>query len=372
MATATSNRSNCMSNIAIKIVSFNMHGFNQGCSAVDDMINLYSPDVFLLQQHWLTPANLYKFYHHFADYFSFGSSAMSCAIEAGMLRGRPHGGMITLVNNRLRKLAKVIHCSDRYVIIQVGDCLIVNVYLPCVGSANRQLICDEILTEIGVWCQRFDKCKIIIAGDYNVNLDSSDAIARNIASFAQNQSLSRCDDLFPSQKAPTYVNIPLNQQSCIDYILASPSSAVTEFFIIDPDINFSDHLPLFAAVTCCVPLTGDKDVCNSNNRDNFQRQLRWDQADLGSFYYHTGDQLSPLLTKADHILERVNSCNISGSDMFNYIDDLYTSIAEVLVSCAKLFVPERRKGFYKFWWDQDLAPTKGSFFRGKSDLESGR
>jgi len=42
MATATSNRSNCMSNIAIKIVSFNMHGFNQVCSAVDDMINLYN------------------------------------------------------------------------------------------------------------------------------------------------------------------------------------------------------------------------------------------------------------------------------------------------------------------------------------------
>ena len=119
----------------------------------------------------------------------------------------------------------------------------------------------------------------------------ADAIARNIASFAQNQSLSRCDDLFPSQKTPTYVNIPLNQQSCTDYILASPSSAVTDFFsIIDLDINFSDHLPLFAAVTCCVSLTGDKDVCNSNNRDNFQRQLRWDQADLGSFYYHTGDQ----------------------------------------------------------------------------------
>jgi len=47
--------------------------------------------------------------------------------------------------------------------------------------------------------------------------------------------------------------------------------------------------------------------------------LRWDQADLGSFYYHAGDQLSPQLTKADHILERVNSGNISVSDMFNYI-----------------------------------------------------
>jgi len=58
--------------------------------------------------------------------------------------GSPLSGIITLVNNSLRKLTKIIHCSDRYVIIEV-----VNVYLPCVGSANRQLICDEILTDVG-------------------------------------------------------------------------------------------------------------------------------------------------------------------------------------------------------------------------------
>jgi len=46
-----------------------------------------------------------------------------------------------------------------------------------------------------------------------------------------------------------------------------------------------------------VPLTGDKDACTSNNRDNVQRQLSWDKADLGSFYYHTGNQSSPLLMK---------------------------------------------------------------------------
>jgi len=34
--------------------------------------------------------------------------------------------------------------------------------MPCVGLANRQLICDEILAEIGVWCQRFDECKMMI------------------------------------------------------------------------------------------------------------------------------------------------------------------------------------------------------------------
>ena len=36
-------------NIQVKIVSFNMHGFFQGCPVLDDMINKFNPDVFLLQ-----------------------------------------------------------------------------------------------------------------------------------------------------------------------------------------------------------------------------------------------------------------------------------------------------------------------------------
>ena len=35
------------------------------------------PDIFLLQEHWLTPANLFKFDKYFSDYLSFGSSAMA-------------------------------------------------------------------------------------------------------------------------------------------------------------------------------------------------------------------------------------------------------------------------------------------------------
>ena len=45
----------------IKVVSYNMHGFNQGYTAMDELINNVNPDVFLCQEHWLTPANLHKF-----------------------------------------------------------------------------------------------------------------------------------------------------------------------------------------------------------------------------------------------------------------------------------------------------------------------
>jgi hypothetical protein len=38
---------------SIKILSYNMHGYNQGRIALRDMILSLSPDIFLLQEHWL-------------------------------------------------------------------------------------------------------------------------------------------------------------------------------------------------------------------------------------------------------------------------------------------------------------------------------
>ena len=41
-------------------VSFTMHGFNQGSHTVRDLVLSRQPDIFPLQEHWLTPANLDK------------------------------------------------------------------------------------------------------------------------------------------------------------------------------------------------------------------------------------------------------------------------------------------------------------------------
>ena len=58
------------------------------------------PDMFLLQEHWLTPANLDGFGEYFSDYFSFGCSAMAVCVETGMVRGRPFGDVMTLINKK--------------------------------------------------------------------------------------------------------------------------------------------------------------------------------------------------------------------------------------------------------------------------------
>ena len=54
------------------------------------------PDIFLLQEHWLTPANFFfKFDKYFfgLPFFWFIRNGKLC--RSGMLRGRPFGGVIT-------------------------------------------------------------------------------------------------------------------------------------------------------------------------------------------------------------------------------------------------------------------------------------
>jgi len=344
-------------NIEVKIVSYNMHGFLQGCPVLDDMITKFSPDVLLLQEHWLTPANLHKFDKHFEGYFSVGYSAMSTVVETGMLRGRPFGGVMCLINNRLRTVTKTVYCSERYIVIKVCDCIIVDIYLPCTGSANRELICGDTLAEISGWCQRYNDCNVVIAGDFNVDLDCNSNIARSVCNFADRLSLVRCDKLFSNEYQPTYVNFALNQRSRIDYILASPECNITEFSVVDPDVNFSDHLPLLAAIECS-PSVSTRNVKSNPTVDNTHTQLRWDHADLDSYYNLTGACLRPILDRLDSALLQYKNGIISGHTVAVTVDSAYSEIADTLLSIAKDHVPERKKSFYKFWWNEELDILK--------------
>ena len=96
----------------LEIVSCNMHGFYQGHTVVNDMINSNSTDVFLLQEHWLTPSNLSLFDSNFPGYFSYGSSAMSKHLENGMLCGRPFDGVMILIKYKTKLESVSLSCKS--------------------------------------------------------------------------------------------------------------------------------------------------------------------------------------------------------------------------------------------------------------------
>ena len=66
-----------------------------------------------------------------------------------------------LLKNSLLPVSNCIYASERIVIIKVGDLLCINVYFPCVGTVDRQLICEEILSDIYSWRYKYPECGCI-------------------------------------------------------------------------------------------------------------------------------------------------------------------------------------------------------------------
>ena len=136
---------NCL---LLKLVSYNWHGINQGFPAILDIIASYNPDIFLLQEHRLTPDKLSTFSRIFPDYFDYDTSALSYDVSRGVLRGGPYGGVSFLISNKLISITTCFASCERYAVIKVNYCLIINVYLPCSGTINRKIILSDVFSEI--------------------------------------------------------------------------------------------------------------------------------------------------------------------------------------------------------------------------------
>jgi len=108
-----------------------------------------------------------------------------------------------------------------------------------------------------------------------------------VQKFIRDSCFVCCDDIFPCQKLPTYVNIALNQQSFMDYVLISAANDIKSFAIVDPNINFSDHLPLAFKIVISMYSNNISDFVRSNVSSNRKQcQLRLDKANKESYYYY--------------------------------------------------------------------------------------
>jgi len=120
---------------------------------------------------------------------------------------------------------------------------------------------------------------------------------------------------------------------------------VRDFTVLQPVVNFSDHLPLLATVT--LSTSGAK----SGDHSSFNRDVeypRWDKADTGAYYEETRVYLALLLTDLDRLLN-YNERIIDKALVSNIIDQLYERIVFVLRDAESHFVLKHCKTFYKFW-----------------------
>ena len=266
------------------IISYNLHGLNQGKHGIDELILTIEPDFILLQEHWLTPDNMFKLSELSVNYSFFGSSAMNACVSSGPLIGRPFGGTAIMVNNKYVCATTSLVSSDRYTAIKVGDLLLITIYMPCVGTDQRDSLYSDILCELDALINAHPECKqCFIGGDFNTNLDCSVSVSKFMNTFISNNRLHRLDVLIPVSNNLTYVNEANQCGSTIDYMLTNAPNGVKGFNILDLDINLSDHRPVLAMVEQCWAETARQNFIQQPS-ESIVEHFRWDHAPLDEYY----------------------------------------------------------------------------------------
>ena len=203
---------------------------------------------------------------------------MCIAAEMGILRGRPFGGVMILLKHDLS--TQTLCANERLVVVKLCNLLLGSVYFPCAGTADRELIIENICDQIDDWIEWYSECDCIIGGDYNTQLnDSSVQCSRLLSNFMAKNEIHLCDALFNLLNKPTYVNDSLGCSSSINHFLVSNICDVLSYDVLDPNINFSDHMPIVISYLC--DKTGEVvnhigEDSSSNDAQSNIRYLRWD------------------------------------------------------------------------------------------------
>ena len=250
-------------NSSFSIVSYNMHGFKQGFDTLNDLCSSKNPSLVFVQEHWLTPDALGRLLHFSNNYTGYGISAMEDRVSSGVLRGRPYGGVMTLLNNNLVKLIKNVVCSERYVILVLGDLAFVNIYLPCKSGykvddfANLLLdVIDQISDHLNVIGTK----DIVVGGDLNTDLRHASLATDTVRTSLISQfNLIECTTVVTPKIEYTYHNIALGHRTWIDWFLVSHRIGpnITDVAISEPALNLSDHLPISLVININIPEQSD-------------------------------------------------------------------------------------------------------------------
>ena len=242
------NNKNTCNLSCLNLVSYNMHGFNQGANTLDsfcknDCLNM---DIIFIQEHWLSPGNMSKITNFSANYVSYGISAMESAVGQSILRGRPYGGTSILVKSNLSKNIYFSKCNERFVCIALGEYLLFNCYVPKITNDSDFALVQSLFSEIEGIIALFPTSKLVLGGDLNVDLSINSSASHFFRDVMNNLSLISCHNLLPCSIDYTYCHESLQYYSYIDYILVSKSmcNAVTKFNILDLAKNLSDHSPI--------------------------------------------------------------------------------------------------------------------------------
>jgi len=376
-----SNLSSDRNNSNFRLITYNLHGLNQGCVTLDYICKTISPDIVFIQEHWKSSSDLLDILHFSDKYSGFGCSAMDDTLSKGVLIGRPYGGVCILVSKKLSRSVDILLISERAVIVRINNCAFINVYLPC-KKASSIILLDSIFSEISSVVAKHPDVEFIFGGDINCNIHETCPFSRVISEFLLRHDFISVDkDFLDIKNAYTYQHASLDNRSYVDFIFvqSTSKSVVLDYKIVEFPLNISDHLPVMINMNLDNKLLIISESLNSDNNgalDSINNRLRWDHADLQNYYFQCFLDFENLMLELDVWLKSFNSesffCLFCASHSAHIcsrhlgrkeksrqmINQLYERSVACLQNAAVKYVNATPPNVYKHWWDKVASDYK--------------
>jgi exonuclease III len=217
----------------IKLVSFNLHGFNAGLSMLRELCDDNDVGIVAIQEHWLTPDKLHLLETVHPEFTAYGISAMTNRLKSEIYRGRPYGGTAFLWRKSSSPFVSILSASDD------GRCICIDfnadkhvrlfsVYFPCGDRQNSYT--TEIHNILGyIECSIDAEVDVIVLGDFNFECAPTNIGYTIVRDVLTTYDVVNCDDLFIASTDDrfTYYHAGLDQKSFIDHFFCVERIAPT-------------------------------------------------------------------------------------------------------------------------------------------------
>ena len=238
-------------NQLLSIMTYNLHGLNQGEAYLIDAFSSNLYDVIAIEEHWQNEEGMCNLSKLSNDYIVFGKSAMTKSTTTDVLHGRPYGGVgrpyggvgrpyggvATFIKKSLVADTRCLFVGERIVVIKICNSLFINVYFPCDdGSLESHDLVVDMLSQLTLLISDCEYDCIFVAGDFNINLNSNRRNAGDIKSFLNDYKLTFLTPVDANNDiCPTFGNRGGNGSSTIDFICFSVEleSFVLQYKVID-------------------------------------------------------------------------------------------------------------------------------------------
>ena len=320
-------------------------------------------DILFLQEHWLFPSE-FKIINDIIPEADF--HFVSAMNDNDLLSGRPYGGVGIIFKKNKNILFKPIVTQSKRIcaldcVVNDNKFLLLSIYMPC-NTPDKNDEFNEVLSEIKVISNLYPEYQLIIAGDFNCALNSSDLRNNNFLNFLIDLDLV-CPTAIEPSHSFTFIN-SLGNKSLIDHFCLDSSvvEMISDFDIISEGDNLSDHLPVMMEIKLPCPLNIDRGGIFSNNINVPKSRFDWSNAngeDICDFKLNLDNHLSKIDVPLNSVICNDFSCSDHYDEFlkfhFDIIDACARSTIESIGKC-KIKNPENKL----IGWNKLVRPYKDS------------